>query len=57
MNKEKPNEYKKPYLILFGYLEDILKALENQNYGIAEELIVKAQLEAEEAFVSFGENL
>ncbi len=48
-------EYKAPYHILFGALEDIIHAIDQQNFGTAKELIIKAQQDAEKAFISFGE--
>ena len=49
------NEYKEPYYILLGALEDIINAIDNHNFGTAKELIIKAQLNAEQAFITFGE--
>ena len=49
------NEYKQPYYILFGRLEDIRVAIEAEDFEKAKALITLAQLDAEEAFISFGE--
>ena len=50
------NEYREPYLIVFAATEDALKAMENNNFGVAKDILMKGQLDAEEAFISFGEN-
>ena len=50
------NEYREPYLIIFAATEDALKAMENNNFGVAKDILMKGQLDAEEAFISFGEN-
>ena len=49
------NEYKKPYYILFAALEDIRVAIEKEDYPKAKALIELAQLDAEEAYISFDE--
>ena len=49
------DEYKKPYLILWGGCTEALEALEHQNYGQARELLIKAQQEAEEQFLEAEE--
>ncbi len=50
------SEYKQPYIILF---RSITRAIENIDrgyfYGVRQ-MLVEAQLEAEEAFVSYGES-
>ena len=45
------DEYKKPYLILWGGIDDALKAMEQCNYGLAADLLKNAQAEAEEAYI------
>ena len=50
------NEYKQPYYTLFAALEDIAEAIDKHNFGIAKDLIVKAQLAAEKQYIEFGEN-
>ena len=45
------DEYKTPYLILFNSITDALAMLERQNYGTVKELLIKAQKDAETAFV------
>ena len=49
------DEYKKPYLILWGRIDDALKAMAQCNYGLAAELLKKAQSEAEEAYIEVEE--
>lgn len=44
-------EVQKPYLLLFNAVTDALKQLEQQNVGIARELLIHAQQEAEEIFL------
>ena len=56
MVNEVENEYRKPYLILFNRLEDIKDAIEKGNYEKATALIILAHLDAEEEYISFGEN-
>lgn len=48
------DEYKKPYLTLWNAITDATKAIEQQNFGFAKELLKKAQQDAEEAYVSKG---
>ena len=45
------NLYKKMYSILFNAVTDALRDMEEQNFGRAKERLVKAQQQAEEAFV------
>lgn len=49
------DQYKKPYLILWGGISDALKAIERCNYGLAVELLKNAQSEAEEAYIEAEE--
>ena len=49
------DEYKKPYLCLWKGMSDALEALEGRNYGMAEEILRKAQQAAEEIWISEGE--
>lgn len=46
-----PNEYEKPYYLLFNAVTDALAALARQDYGQARALLVKAQQQAEEAYL------
>ena len=46
------DEYKKPYLILFNTITDALKLLKNSEIAEAERVLLKAQLDAEEAFIT-----
>lgn len=50
------DEYKKSHLILWNGITYALEMMEKQNYGIAKELLIKAQQDAEEAFIN-SENL
>ncbi len=43
------------YTILFNRITDALSALEHQNYGQAREILIRAQQEAEEAYLSYDE--
>ena len=49
------NEYQTPYYIVFNATIDALRELEKLNFGKAREILIQAQCDAEEAFVSFGE--
>jgi len=46
------DEYRKPYLILFNAITDALKKLENDDFEEAEKLLIQAQIDAEEAFIT-----
>ena len=50
------NEYQKPYYIVFNAITDAVRELEKSNFGKAREILTQAQCDAEEAFVTFGEN-
>ena len=39
------------YTIVFNAVTDALAALENQNFGLARELLIRGQQQAEEAFL------
>ena len=45
-------EYKKPYLILWTSCTAAVSALEQQNFGLAREILLRAQQEAEEAYLA-----
>jgi len=46
------DEYKQPYLCLWAGITEALAALEQRNYGMAEELLKRAQQAAEEAYLA-----
>ena len=46
------DEYKKPYLILWKAIDGTLAEMDNQNFGIAKNLLRQAQVDAEEAYIS-----
>ena len=50
------DEYKKPYLTLFSITSQALEALRKKNCGEAEPLLVRAQQEAEDVFISEDED-
>ena len=45
------DEYKRPYLILFNSVTDALTALEHSDPGDAAEILIKAQQDAEDAYI------
>lgn len=47
-------EYKKPYLILWTSCTAAISALERQNFGLAREILLRAQQDAEEAYLADG---
>ena len=49
------SEYEKPYRILFSGIMDALEQLQRQNYGLAADILIRAQQEAEEAFLNWAE--
>ena len=49
------DEYKQPYLCLWAGISDALASLAKRNYGLAEEILIKAQQAAEEAWISAEE--
>lgn len=55
MEVKQMEEYKQPYLCLWAGITEALAALEKKNYGMAEEILVKAQQAAEEAWICAGE--
>ena len=46
------DEYKKPYFLLWSGITDALEAIRSRNYGRAEERLMEAQKEAEEAWIT-----
>ena len=51
----KMDEYKQPYLILWGAMDKAVEAIAAQNYGQAAELLRQGQQDAEEAYITQGE--
>jgi len=49
------SEYKKSYLILFNAVTDAIRKIDNKEYFEAKLMLIKAQIDAEEAFISFEE--
>ncbi len=45
-------DYQKMYTMLFNAITDALMQMEKQNYGAAKEILVSAQQEAEEIYMS-----
>lgn len=45
-------EYKKMYLLLFSAITDALEQMEQQNYGTAKDLLIAAQQQAEEIYIT-----
>jgi hypothetical protein len=45
-------DYKKPYYTLFNALSDAVAAMEKQNYGIAQEILLQAQQASEKVLIS-----
>lgn len=48
-------DYKTLYFGLFNSMTDALEAMEAWNFGLAQEILRRAQIEAEEAYLSQGE--
>ena len=45
-------EYKRLYYQLFNAISDSIKAMEEQNFGTAKNILFRAQLESEELYIS-----
>ena len=45
-------DYEKMYHLLFNAITDALEQIEQQNFGIAKDLLIAAQQEAEEIYMS-----
>ena len=45
-------DYKSMYLHLFNHVSDAIAALEQQNFGQAKEILISAQQETEELYIS-----
>ena len=43
------------YTLLFNRVTDAIEALEQQNYGTARDILIKAQRDAEELYIEAGE--
>ena len=48
-------DYKKMYLTLFNKITYAISHIDRQNYGRARDLLLEAQQETEEMFISSGE--
>jgi len=48
--------YQSLYHIMFNAVTDALSAMQNQNYGIAAEILIRAQIRAEETYLSAQES-
>ena len=47
--------YKKMYFKLFNSLTNAIEEINNNNYGKAKDIMINAQIEAEEEYISSGE--
>jgi len=45
-------DYKELYLLLFRAATKALDAMQNQNFGLARQILVQAQQDAEELYIS-----
>ena len=45
-------DYEKMYHLLFNAITDALEQIEQQNYGSAKDLLIAAQQQAEEIYIS-----
>ena len=45
-------EYKKLYHLLFNAITDALEQMEKQNYGTAKDVLIAAQQQAEEIYIT-----
>lgn len=50
------SEYQQPYLILWAAIDRALAEMKEQNYGFARALLLKGQVQAEEALIGWQEN-
>ncbi len=50
------SEYKNAYHILWQAITHALNELQLLNIGTAKELLVQAQIDAEESYISYGED-
>ena len=44
------------YTLLFNRVTDAIEAIEEQNYGAAKAILIKAQQDAEELYIEAGES-
>lgn len=51
------SEYEKGYLILFNSVTDALNAINKGNFFLAKEILIKAQIDAEQEFIEYAETL
>ena len=49
------SEYKEMYSCLFNAITDALEKIDTGNYAAAKEILILAQINAEEIFISAGE--
>jgi len=49
------DEYRTPYLTLFRAVTAALEQMKKLNFGIAQELLIQGQQNAEESYISEGE--
>ena len=47
------SEYQKSYFILWNAIDKALAEMKEQNLGLAKELLLKAQVQAEEAYINW----
>ena len=47
--------YRNMYARMFNAVTDALKELEKQNYGVARQLLMQAQIDCEEIYMQAGE--
>lgn len=49
-------QYQKPYFMLFNAVTDAIAAMEVQNFGQARQILIQAQQDCEEWFLSHPED-
>ena len=52
MEKDTDSGYRKMYLVLFNAITDAVQSLNHQNIGRAKDILIQAQQEAEEIYIS-----
>lgn len=55
MEDHRPDAYRQPHLTLFNGVTDAIRMLEEYNYGMAHEILVKAQQRSEDSFIEYNE--
>jgi len=50
-------EYEKPYFILVRASEEALRAIEKSNFGLARDILITAQQQAEDAILSYADSI